>query len=479
MGLSLGFGLGLRHGRGRAITYPPSPPAGLPMSFFAAGGANGIPNVSTTQAALQFERTQPWTGIVQVQLPAPPTVVASSTQAAIVFTTCNQGSGTAFPGYEYWLDGNGHIRVRIISNAGTANYLDVQSSFVVPDNNWHSIAVSYDGSSLAAGVKIYVDGVLDTSPTVVVNGLTTSIVNAQPFVVGAQLGFPYPLGGNMKNFMLSNVVRSQAWIAAYTTAAGAVDANTVLAYNFSEGSGTTTADLSSNGFTGTVNNAQWAPVAGAISAPMTDNAQDNTAKATYTWRTLAVNPLATVVGIAIDARVGANTTAALNSLTVNGTISATKITDSRNTSGGALSTTSVWHVPVPLGTTSITVSAPFTATMARADIKVASIIGSNGVVPSGAAVANVTGTSTATSASATITVPTKGVALIFGSASVLSTPTVTPTNYTTFGGPVDAGTQQLWYSCGYDTTPGSRTYTIAWTGSSASVPTLACVAWSA
>jgi Concanavalin A-like lectin/glucanases superfamily len=233
-----------------------TPPAiGQPISFLPLN-ATSTPNVSPgQQPALNFERTQPWTAIAKINVATPPT--ASANPAAIIFTTANQGAANGlFPGYELWIDGTGKLRVRLINNISAPNYIGVIGTTNVCDGVTRTVAASYDGSSTVAGVKIYVNGILETM-TSEGTALTASILNIQPLVIGNQLGFPFSLGGTLAEFSLSNVVRSQAQIAAYTTATAAVDVNTVLAYNFSENTSWHTADLSSNAFTGYLNSAKW------------------------------------------------------------------------------------------------------------------------------------------------------------------------------------------------------------------------------
>lgn len=224
-----------------------------PLSFLPINNLT-IPNITPGYIpALNWERTQPWTSIAIINVAAAPT----GGGAAIIFTTCNQGSvDTAYPGYELWIDSSGHLRVRILNNITGNNYIDVNGSTNVCDGTTRTVAASYDGSSTAAGVKLYVNGTLET-PTVNKDTLSATIVTTQPIYIGNQKGWPYSLGGTMSEFSLSNVVRSGATIAAYTTARAAKDANTVLAYNFSENTGKITADLSGNGYNGWVANATW------------------------------------------------------------------------------------------------------------------------------------------------------------------------------------------------------------------------------
>ena len=61
---------------------------------------------------LAYERTASWTAFAAVQ------VYAKVSQVGSVFYTNvpNSGTGGPFPGHEMWVDNNGHIRIRIISN---------------------------------------------------------------------------------------------------------------------------------------------------------------------------------------------------------------------------------------------------------------------------------------------------------------------------------------------------------------------------
>ena len=124
------------------------------------------------------------------------------------------------------------------------------------------MAVTYDGSGLASGVKIYVDGVLDTATTTLVNNLSGSIVSQGPLIVGNQAGYEsqFALNGSLADFSISDVARSASYIAqnASFSSAPPVDAATVLAYSFSAGSGTEVQDLSADSYNATLSSsAMW------------------------------------------------------------------------------------------------------------------------------------------------------------------------------------------------------------------------------
>ena len=204
-------------------------------------------------AVLAYEWNQPWTVMADINVASNPSV------AAIIFTNVN---ASPYPGYELWIDSQGYLRVRIISNIYTENYIDVRSSVVVTGGEWQNVAVTYDGSGSASGVKIYVDGVLDTATTTLVNNLSGSIVSQGPLIVGNQAGYEsqFALNGSLADFSISDVARSASYIAqnASFSSAPPVDAATVLAYSFSAGSGTEVQDLSADSYNATLSSsAMW------------------------------------------------------------------------------------------------------------------------------------------------------------------------------------------------------------------------------
>ena len=103
---------------------------------------------------------------------------------------------------------------------------------------------------VAAGCKFWVDGLPDAVSAVDHNSLTAS--SAPPadgqFEVGGQFG-AYTVQV-MTFFAIWKVVQNDAWHAAAKVTRPPPDANTLVYYDFKEGSGTTTTDRSGNGWTG-------------------------------------------------------------------------------------------------------------------------------------------------------------------------------------------------------------------------------------
>jgi hypothetical protein len=119
----------------------------------------------------------------------------------------------------------------------------------VCDEGWHFVAATYDGSSSAAGVIIYLDGTLQAMTTES-HALTGSIVAAgQQMLIGNQNGrsSTYFARGYIDEFSIHNVVRSASYIAAISpTNLPPGDSNVQLMYHFDEGDGTIAYDASGN-----------------------------------------------------------------------------------------------------------------------------------------------------------------------------------------------------------------------------------------
>jgi hypothetical protein len=202
----------------------------------------------TPGSKLIYERTQPWTCMVAINIRSLPS------SANVYFTNV---TGSPYYGYEFWNNQNGYLCVRLMSNfTGGGQMCSVIGSRSFCDGKWHVVTASYDGSSMAAGIKLYIDGVQDTGATTESDNLTNSIISGTPaFWVGNQSDVTnFNINGGMGYFNLSNIVRSPAYIATNSGhgVLPAVDANTVLYYKFQEGIGMTTADASANNFTGTL-----------------------------------------------------------------------------------------------------------------------------------------------------------------------------------------------------------------------------------
>ncbi|NIT99635.1 MAG: hypothetical protein GWN01_01425 [Nitrosopumilaceae archaeon] len=101
----------------------------------------------------------------------------TSTDANMRIFSKRDGSGA---GYQIQVVATSGI-LRFVMVSGTTDTID--SSTAVNDGNWHHIAVTFAGNSDRSGMKIYVDGVLETTGGA--SAMSGSMLNNVNFAVGA------------------------------------------------------------------------------------------------------------------------------------------------------------------------------------------------------------------------------------------------------------------------------------------------------
>ncbi len=193
----------------------------------------------------QYERTQPWTIMAAVRL------IAHQPTASLILGNV---STSPFPGYELWIDSAGKLRVRIMHDI-PSDALGVIGSQDLLDGTWHMVGATYDGSSTAAGVKLYVDGVLDTGKTVEVDTLASTIIGTNQMFVGNQVNhLDYFFNGYLDAVSLHDIARDATYMAAHTTPSTIPtdDGHCVLILNLDTGTGLTATDTGSGGHNGTL-----------------------------------------------------------------------------------------------------------------------------------------------------------------------------------------------------------------------------------
>jgi hypothetical protein len=60
-------------------------------------------------------------------------------------------------GWEFFLDSANHLSIRIVHSL-PHDYIQITSLDTIPQNQWHHLAFSYDGSGKAEGLRLYIDG---------------------------------------------------------------------------------------------------------------------------------------------------------------------------------------------------------------------------------------------------------------------------------------------------------------------------------
>ena len=101
-------------------------------------------------------------------------------------------------------------------------------------STWHHAALTYDGTSTAAGTKLYIDGAYQT-PTVVVNGLISSILSASDVEIGFSPISGAYFYGKLDDVRVYNRVLSAAEIAALYNSATSTSTEGALMYNSDKG----------------------------------------------------------------------------------------------------------------------------------------------------------------------------------------------------------------------------------------------------
>lgn len=141
-------------------------------------------------AALSFERTDPITFMVWIN---------GDTLTGFQ-TIINKGDLEAQIGYLFTMDG-GKPSLRLVNSVIT-NWLISTSDGIVSVGEWTHIAVTYDGSSTAAGVTFYING-LATTATISEDNLSDTILNFVPVQIASRdSGAFEQFNGRMEDFQI-------------------------------------------------------------------------------------------------------------------------------------------------------------------------------------------------------------------------------------------------------------------------------------
>ena len=137
----------------------------------------------------------------------------NDSQGALAARMDNPNKG--YTGWDFWVQSR-RIGTHIINN-WPGNALKVVAQNQIAANEWTHVAVTYDGSSKAAGVKIYYNG--QPQPTNVENDkLQGSIKTTVPFRIGERSGSEPISGAGIQDLRLYKRTLSQAEIESIAKA---------------------------------------------------------------------------------------------------------------------------------------------------------------------------------------------------------------------------------------------------------------------
>ena len=131
-----------------------------------------VPTLFESAEAGDFERSNAFSVAAWIYLPGPE-------RSGAVIARMDEAS--AFRGWDLWLEDN-KIGMHLV-NTWPDNAIKVVSRSAVPAGRWTHVVATYDGSSQAAGIKIYVDG-QPQEVEISANQLNNTIRAAVPLKVG-------------------------------------------------------------------------------------------------------------------------------------------------------------------------------------------------------------------------------------------------------------------------------------------------------
>jgi len=91
-------------------------------------------------------------------------------------------SSTPFTGWHFYKSNVQKLTFSLINNS-VSNLINVRSTTLVNDGAWHNAILTYDGSSLATGVNIYLNGIAE-SLVILADTLSASTLIAQNLFIG-------------------------------------------------------------------------------------------------------------------------------------------------------------------------------------------------------------------------------------------------------------------------------------------------------
>lgn len=169
--------------------------------FGSGAGFNGISSLITinNESQFDFERTNSFTIGVWIKL--------NEISNKCILNKINVLGN--YEGFQIYTTSQNKINVGLISNGYTSNQIDVTSIDTVLIDKWHNIIVTYNGSSLASGISIYLNG-SKLSTTSLATTLTGSILNNIKIGIGRRWTTEPYLNGYLDEIIIEN----RAWTAS-------------------------------------------------------------------------------------------------------------------------------------------------------------------------------------------------------------------------------------------------------------------------
>lgn len=217
--------------------------------------ANGVEDYIDFGNVINFERTDPFS--IEFWYSSGTTPVSSG---GVVSKMAHSAPDAGYRVYYKPNAPNVLLQLQLIADADPVNKLLVgvtDETYSINDGKWHHVVCTYDGSSSASGIAIYMDGESRTTTTEI-DVLSASILGTEDLRIGSDDG-GNSIGGNVRlvriySKELSATEVTQNYNNAYSPIADSLE----LRVDLDEGSGSTVYDTSGNARDGTITLALWA-----------------------------------------------------------------------------------------------------------------------------------------------------------------------------------------------------------------------------
>ncbi len=110
---------------------------------------------------------------------------------------CSRINYTTNQGWQLITNNN---KIRVYLMGSVTNRIIVETNTAINDGSWHHVIVTYDGSSFANGVTIYLDNI-DTN-TIIQDNLSLTILNTGSCQITGGSGALYPFAGNIDEVVI-------------------------------------------------------------------------------------------------------------------------------------------------------------------------------------------------------------------------------------------------------------------------------------
>ncbi|MEK6860865.1 MAG: LamG domain-containing protein, partial [Nanoarchaeota archaeon] len=160
--------------------------------FFNANINSNNTSVEFGKHTYDFERTDKYSFSAWVKLPTGD----AGTRTIIAKSATSGDPNMPNRGYSFdAITGGGNHKIRFVLSNTSTNRVYVDTVQAINDNTWYFLTLTYDGSSTAAGVKIYVSG-SSYKTTVVEDTLTNTTKTSESgsFAVGALIDRAHNVG---------------------------------------------------------------------------------------------------------------------------------------------------------------------------------------------------------------------------------------------------------------------------------------------